>query len=111
MAAIPFQAHANYGTWSMDFDFSIYFFLEKKNINTYLKLEILLAQPKCETIIVLTNYYFFQYCNNNIGVFPIAPGKVIALNLLCFMNQSTKQIKKGKEVKSDNFAFAKLEEQ
>ena len=38
--------------------------------------------PKCERRMVLSNDLFFQYYNSNIGLFSIAPCKVIALNLL-----------------------------
>ena len=45
--------------------------------------KILLLPPKCEIIMVPHNHSFFQYCDSNIGLFSIAPCKVITLNLLC----------------------------
>ena len=47
--------------------------------------KILLVPQKCETIMLLFNYSVFQYCDSNIGLFHIAPCKVVALNLLCFI--------------------------
>ena len=44
-----------------------------------------MVPPKYELIMVLSNYLFFEYCHKNIGLFSIAPCKVIALNLLCFI--------------------------
>ena len=36
--------------------------------------KILLVPPKCQIIMVLSNYYyFFQYCDINIGLFFITP--------------------------------------
>ena len=44
---------------------------------------MLLVHPKYEIIMVLSNCPFFQYCDSNIGLFSIAPCKVIALKLCC----------------------------
>ena len=44
--------------------------------------KILLLPPKYEIIMVPSNHSFFQYCNSNIGLFFIAPCKVITLNPL-----------------------------
>ena len=46
---------------------------------------MLLVRPKYEIIMVLSNYSFFQDYYSNIGLFSIAPYKVIALNLRCFI--------------------------
>ena len=40
---------------------------------------------KYEIIMVLFNYSYFQYCDSNIELFPVAPSKVIALNCLCLI--------------------------
>ena len=42
-------------------------------------VKILLVSPKCEKVIVLSNYLSFQYCDNNIGFF-----STIKLSLLIF---------------------------
>ena len=40
---------------------------------------------KYEIIMVPSNNSFFQYCDSNIGLFSIAPCKVITLNPFCFL--------------------------
>ena len=47
--------------------------------------EILLLPPKYEIIMVPSNHSFFQYCKSNIGLFSIAPCKVITPNPLCIL--------------------------
>ena len=47
--------------------------------------KLLLLPPKCEIIMVPSNHSFFQYCDSNIGLFSIAPCKVITLNPLCIL--------------------------
>ena len=47
--------------------------------------KILFVPPKYEIIVVPSNYSFFQYCDSNIGQIYIAPCKVIAFNLFCFI--------------------------
>ena len=42
--------------------------------------KILLVPPKYEIIMLPSNHLFFQYCDTNIGLFSIAPCKVITLN-------------------------------
>ena len=54
----------------------------------YLPLQsakILLLPPKYEMIMVPSNHSFFQYCESNIGLFSIAPCKVITLNPLIIL--------------------------
>ena len=46
---------------------------------------ILLLPPKYEIIMLPSNYSFFQYCDSNIGLFSIAPCKVITLNPFCIL--------------------------
>jgi hypothetical protein len=52
---------------------------------------------------VPSNHSFFQYFDSNIGLFSIAPCKVITLNLLCILfgisSLKRKREKKGKRVK------------
>ena len=45
-------------------------------------VKILLLPPKCQIIMVLSNYPYFQYFDINIGLYSIAPWKVIALPTL-----------------------------
>ena len=45
----------------------------------------IIGAPKYEISIVLPNFFFFQNCNSNIGLFSIAYCKVIAMNLLCLI--------------------------
>ena len=55
-------------------------------------VKILLLLPKYEIIMLPSNHPFFQHCDGNIGLFSIAPCKVITLNpfssflvsILCF---------------------------
>ena len=47
--------------------------------------KILLLPPKYEIIMLPSNHSFFQYCDSNIGLFSIAPCKVITLNPLCIL--------------------------
>ena len=47
--------------------------------------ENIIVVPKCEIIIVLSNYQYFLCCDSIPGNFSIAPDKVITLNLLCFI--------------------------
>ena len=47
--------------------------------------KILLLPPKYEIIMVPSNHSNFQYCDSNIGLFSIAPCKVIILNPLCIL--------------------------
>ena len=42
--------------------------------------------PKCEIIMVPSNHSFFQYCDRNIGLFSIAPCKVITLTPFCILS-------------------------
>ena len=59
--------------------------------NIYLQLaKILLLPPKYEIIMLSFNHSFFQYCDSNIGLFSIAPCKVIDSNSLC--NRETSNI-------------------
>ena len=48
-------------------------------------VKILLLPPKYEIIMVPSNHSFFKYCDSNIGLFSIAPCKVITLNPLCIL--------------------------
>ena len=48
-------------------------------------LKILLLPPKYKIITVPSNYLFFQYSNSTIGLFSIAPCKVITLDPLCIL--------------------------
>ena len=45
----------------------------------------ILLPPKYEIIMLLSNHSFFQYCDSNIGLFSIAPCKVITLNPFCIL--------------------------
>jgi hypothetical protein len=45
--------------------------------------ENIIATTKYEIIMLTSNQSFFQYCDSNIGLFFIAPCKVITLNPLC----------------------------
>ena len=45
--------------------------------------KMLLLPPKYKIIIMPSNHSNFQYCDSNIGLFSIAPCKVITLNSLC----------------------------
>ena len=45
-------------------------------------VKIILVTPKCKINMWLSNNLFFQYCNSNIGLFCIAPCKVIAFDSL-----------------------------
>ena len=47
--------------------------------------KILLLPPKYEIIMVPSDHSNFQYCDSNIGLFSIAPCKVITLNPLCII--------------------------
>ena len=47
--------------------------------------KILLLPPKYEIIMVPSNHSFFQYSDSNLGLFSIAPCKVITLNPLCIL--------------------------
>ena len=47
--------------------------------------KILLLPPKYEILMVPSNHSFFQYYNSNIGLFSIAPCKVITLDPLCIL--------------------------
>ena len=47
--------------------------------------KILLLPPKYEIIMVPSYHSFFQYCDSNIGLFSIAPCKVITLYPLCIL--------------------------
>ena len=47
--------------------------------------KILLLPPKYEIIMLSSNHSFSQYCDSNIGLFSIAPCKVITLNPLCIL--------------------------
>ena len=47
--------------------------------------KILLLSPKYEIIMLPSNHSFFQYYDSNIGLFSIAPWKVITLNPLCIL--------------------------
>ena len=44
--------------------------------------KILLLPQQFEIIMLSSNHLFFQYCDSNIGLFSIAPCKVITLNRL-----------------------------
>ena len=44
--------------------------------------KLLLLPPKYEIIMVPSNHLNFQYCDSNIGLYSIAPCKVITLNLI-----------------------------
>ena len=62
------------------------------SINTHLGLktyytvgENILLPPKYEKNMVPSNHSFFQYCDSNIGLFSIAPCKVITLNHFCIL--------------------------
>ena len=46
---------------------------------------ILLLPPKYEIIMVPSNRSSFQYCDSNIGLFSIAPCKVVTLDPLCIL--------------------------
>ena len=46
--------------------------------------KILLLPPEYEIIMVPSNHSLFQYCDSNIGLFSIAPCKVITLNLFWY---------------------------
>ena len=48
-------------------------------------LKILLLPAKYEIIMVPSNHSFFKYCDSYIGLFSIAPCKVIILNPLCIL--------------------------
>ena len=45
--------------------------------------KILLLPPKYEITMLPSNHSFLQYCDSNIGLFTIAPCKVITLNPFC----------------------------
>ena len=47
--------------------------------------KMLLLPPKYKIIIMPSNHSNFQYCDSNIGLFSIAPCKVITLNSLCIL--------------------------
>ena len=47
--------------------------------------ENVIATTKYEIIKLPSNRSFFQYCDSNIGLFPIAPCKVITLNPFCIL--------------------------
>ena len=47
--------------------------------------KILLLPPKYEIIIVPSNHSNFQFCDSNIGLFSIAPCKVITLDPHCIL--------------------------
>ena len=47
--------------------------------------KILLLPPKYKIIMLPSNDSFFQYCDSNIGLFSIAPCKVITLNPFCIL--------------------------
>ena len=47
--------------------------------------EILLLPPKYEIIMLPSNHSFLQYCDSNIGLFSIAPCKIITLNPVCIL--------------------------
>ena len=46
--------------------------------------KILFLPPKYKIIMLPSNHLFFQNCNSNIGLFFIAPCKVITLNPFCY---------------------------
>ena len=47
--------------------------------------KILLLPPKYEIIMLPSNHSFFQNCDSNIGLFSIAPCKVINFNPFCIL--------------------------
>jgi hypothetical protein len=57
--------------------------LQRKHIQVQ-SAKILLMPPQYEIIMLTSNYSFFQYCDSNIGLFSIAPSKVITLNPLWY---------------------------
>ena len=59
--------------------------VQPANYPTIQEANKLMLPPKCEIIMMLSNYLFFQYCGITAVLFSIAPCKVIALNLLCFI--------------------------
>ena len=66
VAALPFQAHANYGTCSIDFDLQL--------------AKIILVHPRYEIVIGTIKLLSICY-----WIFFIAPSKVIDLTLLCLI--------------------------
>ena len=57
----------------------------KHNIYKVQSAKILLLPPKYEKIMLPSNHSLFQYCDSNIGLFSIAPCKVITLNPFCIL--------------------------
>jgi hypothetical protein len=47
--------------------------------------KILLLPPKYEIIMLPFNHSFFQYCDSNIGLFSVAPCKLINFNPFCIL--------------------------
>ena len=56
-----------------------------KNFIIIQSAKILLLPPKYELIMLPSNHSFFQYCDSNIGLFYIAPCKVINFNPFCIL--------------------------
>ena len=81
VVALLFKANSNYGTWSIDLGKSLF------SLHSIDAKEYILLPPKYEIIMLPSNHSFFQYCNSNIGLFSIAPCKVLAsflVSILCF---------------------------
>ena len=62
-----------------------YYFNFASSVVDLQSAKVLLLTPKYKIIMVLSNHSFFQYCDSNIGLFSIAPGKVITLNPLSIL--------------------------
>ena len=58
-------------------------------LNNVQLVKILLLPSKYEIIMVPSNHSNFQYCDSNIGLFSIAPCRVITLNPLCILFGNT----------------------
>ena len=44
VAALPFEAHANYGTWSIDFEYALVILYLPQALNLIINIKIILIQ-------------------------------------------------------------------
>ena len=86
----------------------LYISLRKKIlVSIYLQsAKKILLPPKYEIIMLPSNHEFFQYCDSNIGLFSIAPCKVITLNPFCILFGISSLLL----LRATTFAIANLEE-